>query len=146
MTDVRSNVPDFTTPIIGPDGRVDRAWWHFFLKMFARTGGTSGVDIAALAAEVDAEKASAQSFVPNDAAAQIGQLFLEAMAVAQVQILQSRNTGYPEAAVMVQRLRVDAHDQVAMHGIQYDPGLHAVATTTTAGFMSAADKAKLDAL
>lgn len=36
--------------------------------------------------------------------------------------------------------------EIWAHGIHDDPGLHALATPTSAGFMSAADKAKLDGL
>lgn len=44
-------------------------------------------------------------------------------------------------------LRVDITTiSAAQHGVQTDPSLHAVATPALNGFMSAADKAKLDAL
>ncbi|MNZ46201.1 hypothetical protein D3C78_638770 [compost metagenome] len=159
MTDTRSNIPDFATPVLGADGRVNPIWWQFFLKLFARTGfepGTSATDmsdeIAALtgqvaslqtdvtalndeidgvAADLDDEAATAQSLVPNDAVAQLGLMFLQAVAEAQVQVV---------------RLRGEVPVEVSIHGIHADPELHALATPTTAGFMSAADKAKLDSL
>ncbi|WP_315809454.1 hypothetical protein [Pseudomonas sp. C9-3] len=190
--DVRGNIPDFATPILGAGGRVNDVWWRFLLQLLNRTGGQQGVDATELQVITERTEvvitenaALSASEVPTNGAAVIGQLFLEALAAAQVQIHQQQAAPADVSLVTIARpaaLDVPAvpvhhrqqqevapvpslrrreqdvelvavarrydqfHEVISCHGLQHDPDLHALATPTSAGFMSAADKAKLDAL
>lgn len=156
--DTRANIPDFATPIIGSDGRVNRIWWLFLLKLFDRTGGAEGVDAAVVEVITKDNAAISGAEAANNGAAELGRLFLEALAVAQAQIQQQAKTedAFPVAvlrrilqeapAVPVLRRYELAHETISRHGLQHDPDLHALATSLAAGFMSGTDKAKLDAL
>lgn len=156
--DVRSNIPDFGTPIIGADGRISEVWWRFLLQLFNRTGGATGVDGGMVETITHDNSASGESMVPMNAFDAIGRMFLDALAAAQVKVLQqSASSDVAPVSVMqvlaqdvppvpVFRAAFDQHETVSRHGLQDDPDLHALATPTSAGFMSAADKAKLDSL
>jgi hypothetical protein len=117
-----TQVPDAGTPIFDAKGYINPVWHNFFNTIMNRTGGTLGIDAesdnAILAATAD----------PGPAAIdEAGPLELSVMAAAAPQD--------------------DSHgSQVPSHGQQNDPGLHDVVTITANGFMSAADKAKLDSV
>lgn len=171
--DVRANIPDFNTPILGPDGRVNEIWWRFLLQLFNRTGGEQGSDGGTIEIITLDNAAALDSYTVNPGAAILGQLMLEALQQAQVQLLRQaaqqdvppvsvlrRLEAQPELVPVMRRSDAvsdvpialqrqcgcDCADPVASHGLQYDPDLHALATPSAAGFMSAADKAKLDSL
>lgn len=40
--------PNITSPIAGPEGRLQQAWYQLFIALWNRTGGGAGVDIQAL--------------------------------------------------------------------------------------------------
>ncbi|EJC9817166.1 TPA: hypothetical protein P7236_006383 [Pseudomonas aeruginosa] len=126
MMDVKANIPEFNTPFIGQDGRVNYIWWQFLLKLFARTGGTSGNDGDASLELIRSLEGSSSAMVAFQAIsgdspgadAQIGRM--------------------PRPAVLVP-------DQMAyQHGIHDAGDLHAVVTAAKNGFMASADKSKLD--
>lgn len=151
MSDVSANVPDFTTPIVGPDGRIDRTWWHFFLTMFVRTGGTGGNDTSELAALIEAlskELASEQAFtnssIPNDGQADRNKLLIQALTSMQVESFRQKQDSHEISQIF--RPRQDFDELIQRHGLQYDPDLHAVATPAMNGFLSAADKTRVDQL
>lgn len=139
MTNVSANMPEATTPIIGADGRINPIWWQYLLRLFARTGGGVGIDSAAVAqlAQDNAAMAAAQGVAA-------ARTLLEILQHSQVAI--PRKHDHHDAPVERCRCRCTCQAPAYSHGIHDDPDLHALATPTAAGFMSAADKAKLDLL
>lgn len=55
MSNVKSNIPDYTIPFIDGTGRISEVWWRFLVTMFNRTGGTTGSDIGDLIITVNAQ-------------------------------------------------------------------------------------------
>jgi hypothetical protein len=55
MSNVKSNIPDYTIPFIDATGRINEIWWRFLVTIFNRTGGTAGGDIADLIITVNAQ-------------------------------------------------------------------------------------------
>lgn len=131
MMDVKSNIPDFQTPFLTSDGRVNEVWWRFLLQMFNRTGGFAGLDGALLQQLVaDAEGLLASTNPqPADTPPNFG---LEALLRVPL-AFQPKSLG-PESGL------------TPHHGKQDDPEQHALATPSFAGFMSAADKTRIDQL
>lgn len=140
MTDVRTTAPMYNTPIIDARGNINEVWWRFFTTLLARTGGLEGFDIDVLVSRVKAVDALQASSVgverafPDDWPADVG--------VVRPNIQEA------PGPVPVQRQPLDLMALLTApnHGQQQDPGLHALATTTTDGFMSAGDKVKLNNL
>lgn len=140
MTDVTTNIPAYGTPIIDARGNINEVWWRFFTTLLARTGGLEGFDIDVLVSQVKSVDALQASSVGVERAFPDG-------LPADVSVARQ---GIQEAPgpVQVQRQPLDlmALLTAPTHGQQHDPGLHALATTTADGFMSAADKVKLNNL
>jgi hypothetical protein len=129
----QANFPDVGVPMTDPKtGRVSMVWFQLLLALFNRTGGvpgTSTADFKSLISQLaqQAESAVAPSYAPE----------------------LSRRIADVEAALsaLAVALREPEPDSfVPTHGLQDAPDLHALASSTAAGFMSSADKAKLDGI
>jgi hypothetical protein len=127
--DTNANVPDFSVSVIDQNtGRIDPVWYQFFLKLLIRTGGENGSDSAALRKAIKSlEGLNASQVGIAAASAALRDLALGTQAVYVPPKTQPTNLG-----------------DVPAHGLQVDEQLHAVVTAALAGFMSAADKVKLD--
>ncbi|HEP7878000.1 TPA: hypothetical protein VDT20_005707 [Pseudomonas aeruginosa] len=126
MMDVKANIPEFNTPFIGQDGRVNYVWWQFLLKLWTRTGGTSGNDGSASLNLIRALEGSAASAIafqvdPANSPAPDGQV-----------------SRLPKPSVVV------PDQAVYQHGIHDAGDLHAAVTASKNGFMTSGDKSKLD--
>lgn len=115
-TNISSQVPDAGTPIFDARGYIHPVWHEFFYNLLRRTGGTEGVDSGSESGRIDRLELRA-----NDAEQ------------AEYAFVPDRQESFDPQPV----LAID-------HGIQYDPKLHALVTTAADGFMSSADKSKLD--
>jgi hypothetical protein len=113
---IPSQVPDAGTPIFDERGFINPVWHSFFFSLLRRTGGTVGVD------PIEQEN--------------------------RIESLE-RRAGETEIYEYSQAPNVKPAEEVETgfawnHGAQYDPLHHAIATINDNGFMSSADKAKLD--
>jgi hypothetical protein len=131
-----NNLPPPQVPFVDTSGRVSTVWWQFMLTLFNRTGGTQGSDA-------------------SDLEALIAELTGDLHSVAVPVVQQERSTppdvvtatitqGTPPESVTVLFPVGDTPDDSLGHGAQPGGEFHDVATQSVAGFMSAADKQKLD--
>lgn len=51
-TSISSPFPDISLAFVDPQGRLNRVWAEFLLTQFRRNGGSAGVDVSALQAQV----------------------------------------------------------------------------------------------
>jgi hypothetical protein len=111
-------LPSPATPFFNSDGKTISSPYRAFLRSLALLTGleTGGTDISDLVKQLALSLADMQG---SDAAS-VAIPFMPAISPLEV--------------------------QVPAHGIQDEPDLHAVATDLLAGFMSAADKTKLDGI
>lgn len=162
--DTRTDIPPPSSIVLDPRGRMTEVWWQFLLLLWRRTGGGSGGDLTKIIAEIaDLATAAAGTAPDSHVATLLTRLNeLEAAIAAEVVMLDRTNS----TAAALEPVSVPAQSKsldegvlpsipprsdtglgpVPTHGIHEDPDLHAVATPQRAGFMSAADKAKLDSL
>jgi len=129
MADLRARIPDFNLPIFNPQtGMMNPVWFQFFLKLFDRTGGSSGEppDLDVII--------STQSLLNSAVQIQADAAGFQDI-VAQLQ-----------SVPLLPRMAQFYLGDVAAHGVQVDELLHALVTTTAHGFMSAADKVKLNGI
>lgn len=134
MDDFNGTVPDVTAPIVMPDGTINPVWFHFFIVLLSRTGGDEGSDptfIKLVAAKLDDLYGLSNSLSPNPITP--GYIESKIFALMNAQVPQAKQK--PEPAL-----------EVFSHGKQVDELLHALATGSFAGFMSASDKSKLDTI
>jgi hypothetical protein len=133
MSVIPLQVPDIGTPLFDlRTGVMNPVWVQYFQILVLRTGGESGTDDGDFEAEIivlqnratDAEGSGA-SFVP---------------------VQRPPTEQMPQEACIFPIAQDADPGPVNVHGLQYDPSLHAIATPVDAGFMSAADKAKLDSI
>lgn len=116
---VSSPVPDAGTPIFDASGYINPVWHLFFQTLLRRTGGTDGID-----ANVETRRI-------KDAE----------------QRLDAADSLSGSLVSVPLRIPFTPQDEsVSTHGVQYAPELHALVTQTENGFMSAADKARFDAM
>lgn len=136
MADLRANIPEFRTPIIDvKTGMIDPVWWQFFIKLFERTGSENGSGGSSIIIDITILKKL------------VDQIY--GLSIGQAIQPPFKQKDYPETLVPIfQRAAapIAFPFDVPTHGLQYDPALHAVATPTDNGFMSAADKTKLNSL
>lgn len=130
MADLNARIPDFNLPIINPrTGQMDPVWFQFFLKLFDRTGGSNGGDDPGLVIALSAQALlNSTTPIPSGISA-----IQDALAQLQTVVIQ-------------QKAQATELGNVAVHGEQTDPELHALVTTALDGFMSAADKVKLNGI
>lgn len=112
-----SQVPDAGTPIFDAGGYINPVWHQFFFNLLNRTGGTTGSSGGENTTRVAAVEQRLYSEEALDSGVQVRAIPLDPV-----------------------------EGPVNTHGIQYDPILHAVATQLAEGFMSIADKTKIDTL
>lgn len=124
MTKGRSPFPQVD---LQRDGRLAPTWREFFLTLFQRTGGEQGGDLGSLTAMV-------------------AELSLQLQAQVSPPVIPRQPQSDLIVPVIVRRQVDELTQLVPTHNLQDDPSLHAVATQSSAGFLSAADKAKLDGL
>lgn len=150
MQNTRSDIPPPSSNVLDARGRMTEVWWQFLLLLWRRTGGGSGGDLSALVKEISDLAIAADATVPDAHTAALLERLnqLETAIAAEVTALSVRSDPFA-GLEPVQNMSADPFAglaPVSTHGIQEEPDLHAVATPERAGFMSAADKAKLDAL
>jgi hypothetical protein len=128
-----TNFPDVGVPMTDPKtGRLSMVWFQLLLALFNRTGGTSGGSSGDFTAEIDELFQQLQSLVSPNYASEL------ARRIADVEAALS--------ALSTVLREPEPESFVPTHGIQDAPDLHAIATQTANGFLSAADKAKLDGI
>lgn len=158
--DTQAVIPIPDAPLVAGN-RVTEVWFRFFLQLFNRTGGTPGGDLTKVIRDINDLQALLDGQTPTDLAAEDIPP-ADVMASAAIALVMSR---LDELQAQIQQVAVSGviQDQmpaeavvsattdtppaeVFTHGTHADETLHAVATPTSAGFMSAADKTKLDSL
>jgi len=130
MQNISATVPDIAAPFVMDNGNINPVWFQFFLKLFVRTSSGNNPEIENLKIIVNAlygQDSSQVEAIP-DLRAMLSQA-MSLQGVAPQQPVQQPDMGL-----------------VPTHGLQTDEALHALATTTLAGFMSAADKVKLNGI
>lgn len=124
----RTPIPLQQIAFLTSSGRVSEPWRQYLLALGDSNGNAGGGDLGPILvalAELRQQDAAtvAATLLPRDEEV-IAQLLMPAP-----RTLEQRDEA-----------------PVPTHGVQDDETLHALATSTLAGFMSAADKARLDAL
>ncbi|WP_242176578.1 hypothetical protein [Pseudomonas sp. MONT-RG-20F-20-E-7-02] len=127
---VESQVPDAGTPIFDRNGFINPVWHQFFFTLLRRTGGTVGVDSGSETARITKVEKRIET--------------AEQAIQEEVQVFPSLDQVFPEFIFPQRPRSIDEFQQVATHGLQYDPDLHDVVSPSKNGFMSSADKTKLD--
>lgn len=117
-----SQVPDPGTPIFDKGGYIDPVWHNFFSTLLRRTGGSVGIDAS--------DAPALQGALP-------GTDLVLPFEPSPLHSVESASRSVSDAAPEV---------PAPTHGQQNDPILHDIVTITANGFMSAADKIKLDAM
>jgi len=164
--DTKSIIPIPDAPLVSGN-RITEVWFRFLLQLFNRTGGAPGGDLAKvirdindLQADVEGQNygaaiASLQAALADVPPDVLTSALIEVTAArvadmqAQIEALvwsASTPGAEPPADVVAFMLRDEPPGDVYAHGSQAGGDLHAVATQTVAGFMSASDKLKLDTL
>lgn len=115
---ITSQVPDAGTPIFDDRGYINPVWHSFFFMLLRRTGGTEGVD-------------------PVEQNDRINSLERRADETEVYEYSEAPSAPVPDDFDL---------GYAWNHGVQYDPLHHAIATTIANGFMSSADKTKLDSV
>jgi hypothetical protein len=127
------NFPDVGAPMVDPKtGRLSTVWFQLLLALFNRSGGTGGDSSSGDAAHIAELFQQIESLVPVN--------YSPALAIRIADV---------EAALSAFAASIrdsEPESFVPTHGIQDASDLHAVATQTANGFMSSADKAKLDGM
>lgn len=135
MTDIESDIPLYASPIIGKDGRVTAVWWRFFLALFNRTGGSSGVLPIPPDPDVEIIDADTEGYIGGPDFFNISRLENE------------ETNAITSSYIPVVPILPDIDDTfLNPHGIYEDSTLHAIATPSSNGFMSSTDKSKLDGI
>lgn len=125
---VKTPIPLQQIAFLTPSGRVSDPWRQYLLALGDANGNAGNTDFGPILI----------------ALAELRQQDAATVAVAQT---PRDDDVIPQLLVPVQRLLAACDEApVPTHGVQDDETLHALATSMFAGFMSAADKAKLDAL
>lgn len=128
-----TNFPDVGAPMVDPKtGRLSMAWFQLLLALFNRTGGTAGGSSVDLSSEIDELLQQLQSLIAPNYAPELARRIADAESALSA-LAQSLQSPEPESFAPT-------------HGIQDAPDLHAIATQTANGFLSSADKAKLDGM
>jgi hypothetical protein len=171
MTGTQTSIPLAQAPFLGPNGRVTEPWWRFLLTLYNRTGQSEGGDLTIVKDDVADLQVDVNTFSFGQATAVLAQGHAEsqqfdlgaASASQQIAALAARVAELEQQAASlgpmlsasndlppdVPALHCCAPDEplmVFVHSVYTQPDLHAVATPSSAGFMSAADKTKLDSL
>jgi hypothetical protein len=128
-----TNFPDVGVPMVDPKtGRLSMVWFQLLIALFNRTGGTSGESSVDLSSELAEAFQQIQSLVAPNYAPELARRIADAEAAL--------------SALAVSLREPEPDSFVSTHGIQDAPDLHALATQTASGFLSATDKAKLDGI
>lgn len=164
--DTKSIIPIPDAPLVNGN-RITEVWFRFLLQLFNRTGGTPGGDLTKVIRDINdlqadvegqnygaaiASLQAALSDVPPDVLTS-ALIEVTAARVADMQaqiesLVWSASTpgAEPPADVLALVVRDEPPADVFVHGSQAGGDLHSVATQSIAGFMSSADKLKLDTL
>lgn len=168
--DVGTTIPLSRTIFLDRNGQVTEAWWRFLITLYNRTGGSQGNDTKVITANVADLQVDVNtfSFAPDLAALLAGvdedrmTILGGAASEASISALSQKIDDLmlllcsggahaaveplPDSVSMAVARQDDDMGLAPVHG-QFDQSdLHAAATPTSAGFMSAADKTKLDSL
>lgn len=128
-----SNFPDVGAPLSDPQtGRISAVWLQLLIALFNRTGGTGGSTPTDVTEQISAVVQQLESLVPASYGPELARRIADVEAALSSFALSIRESE-PESFVPT-------------HGIQDAPDLHALVTSTAAGFMSSTDKAKLDGM
>lgn len=162
--DTKSIIPIPDAPLVNGN-RITEVWFRFLLQLFNRTGASEGGDLTKVIRDINDLQANleaqeygaaiaalqaALSDVPPDVLTS-ALIEVTALRVADIEaqmeaLVSSVSTpgAEPPADVLALVVREDPPADVYTHGSQAGGDLHAVASPMAAGFMSAADKSKLD--
>lgn len=121
------DLPNIREPFIDPrSGQISRPWWIWLQQLMGRIGGSNGTDISVIEALVR-------------------QLIKDVLALERATSDNPQGQINAGLALQIEELQAFVADERG-HGFWEDPDMHAAATPTSAGFMSATDKLVLDAL
>lgn len=158
--DTKAIIPIPDAPMV-MGNRVTEVWFRFFLQLFNRTGADPGVDVTKLVRDINDLQAILNGQTPTELAGQdippadVVASAAIALVMGRLDELQAQIQQVVAANCVPDPLPAEAMTcapvdmlpaEVFTHGTHADETLHAVATPTSAGFMSAADKTKLDSL
>lgn len=104
MSGTSSPFPVPTAPLVNSAGHLTPAWWYFLQTLFNRTGGTAGVNLATLQAEITAVTVTANTALTTAHAAQTTANAAQAIANAA----QTTATAAATAATAAQGTADDA--------------------------------------
>lgn len=121
------DLPNIREPFLSANGQISRPWWIWLQQLMTRIGGSNPGDITALQEAVR-------------------QLIKDVLSLERVAADESTGQLIAELNLMVEGLSGLQAGENFGHGQWEDPEMHAAATASAAGFLSAADKAKLDGI
>lgn len=119
------DLPNIREPFLAANGQISRPWWIWLQQLMTRVGGSDGTDITAL-----------QTLVR--------QLIKDVIALEHAATDDPTGQRIATLDLLLEEISAMQAGANFGHGQWDDPDMHLVATATAAGFMSAADKAKLD--
>lgn len=125
-------IPNISAPFLMPDGQISVVWFQYLIGLLRQTNDPVIPELDALILLV--RSINGQS----NATVDIPQSF----SASSASLIDPGAYCAPAIKAPAQVFLGD----VPAHGLQVDEALHALATTTLAGFMSAADKAKLNTI
>ena len=159
--DTKAIIPIPDAPMV-VGNRVTEVWFRFFLQLFNRTGGNPGGDLTKVIRDINDLQALLEGQTPADLSsedippADVMASAAIALVMGRLDELQAQIQQVAGISAVPDQLPTEAATccaatdappaDVFTHGTHADETLHAVATPTSAGFMSAADKTKLDSL
>lgn len=141
------SLPNIREPFLAQNGQITRAWWIWLQQLMAQISTGDGTDLSQIVQTLNALIRDTRGLERTGAESAQGPAIAE-LTAALMQLASVQAASVPSAAYEAQmaELQAMAIAQVSVHGRWSDPDMHEVATATSAGFMSATDKAKLDGI
>lgn len=130
------SLPGARIPLLDERGVLNTVWYRYFNDLFTRVGEGDSEGLAELSAAFAVARSQFEAADPLQVQSNAG--------LAQLaRLIESFQDGLLVAATS---RTTDQALEIVGHGVQADPALHAVASTADHGFMSAADKVRLDGM
>jgi hypothetical protein len=149
--DTKAIIPIPDAPLVYGD-RITEVWFRFLLQIFNRTGGGEGSDITRVLRDISDLQQSIESQDFGAAIASLQSALVDAPAdVPSAALIDSVAARLADMEALndpngAQVVFDSPPEDVFTHGSLEGGALHSLATATVAGFMSSADKSKIDLL